>query len=144
MRHPTAIDAMSRWLILSTVGVASLLVLPADMLGTHPLFTVAGHAFTASHAVGLVVVLVSWIAFAVRLARFGTLAMDAPSRALGWASIVALFVSVVASFVGLFWLLVVGIMLAAVAHAALAIRVDKVRAKAGVGRSRRGLAASGS
>ena len=136
MRHPTALDAMVRWLILSTVGVVLLLVLPADMLGGRPLFTVAGHAFTASHAVGLVVVLVSWIAFAVRLARFGTLATDAPSRALAWASLVALLVSVAASFAGLFWLLVAGIMLAAVAHAALAIRADHVRAKAGVGRSR--------
>lgn len=71
MRHPTAVEALARWFVLTMAGLGLLLVLPADLLGADPVLVIAGQPATKAHLIGLGIMFVAWVVFLVRLLVLG-------------------------------------------------------------------------
>lgn len=144
MRHPTAVNALAKWLILATAGLGLFLVLPREAFGPDAVLTIAGQPATAANLVGLGVMLAAWVSFLVRLVGLAAACrLDLGCRLLLGAFVVTAAGALVAAVIGSVVVLVALSVPAVLSQVAMAFRADELASRRPA-RVRRRLAASGS
>lgn len=119
---------MVRWMALTTLGVAWLLVIPGDTLGGADVLRLTpGFGLTLAELIGVSVTLLAWLYFVGNVLRIAhRWRGDARCRAHAAAAALLVVASGAACVVGAPALLILFVASAVTAHVALAIRTSQL------------------
>lgn len=132
MRHPSALDAMIRRLVVTVAGAALLVLFPSDAFGGRlwlPSTEVAD--LTVAQLAGLLVIAIAWASHLIQLGSLpgGNLA-DAGTLAFAALAAMALAAVILSVIDGTAASVIASLVVLILAQVGLALRIDRVRGRA--------------